>query len=170
MAENHVTKRNHMCFINETQYIGRVKAITAEPQLKVETFSALGGIGDMEIPNGDYEAMAANIEFDSTAPADLKQLTKNGGYVAIRALCDVRGLDVTTGTRRLDGVVTRIWGYVKNPPATHHTKEKVAYTAQMSVFRIEISNNSGRLFELDFVTGVRYPADEPGSGGITISL
>lgn len=170
MSEKHVTKRNHLCFVNETEYVGRIKSVTAEPQLKFETFSSLGGIGDIEIPSGDYEVLITNVEFDSTSISDLIQLTKNGGYVALRCTCDLRIADVTTGTRRIDGIATRIWGFVKNPPNSFHTKEKVPYTAQIATYRIEVSDISGRVFELDFVNGVRYPEDEPSSGGITITI
>lgn len=170
MSEKHVTKRNHMCFLNETQYIGRIKGVTGEPQMKFETYTSLGGIGDMEIPTGDYEALTINVEFDSIAPADLRQMTKNGGYVALRCSCDIRIPDVRDGTRRTAGVATRIWGTVKNPPMNFHSKEKAPYTAQIATSRVEVTDTNGRLFELDFVNGIRYPEDEPGSGGITITL
>lgn len=170
MAENHVTKRNHMCFLNETQYIGRIKSVSGDPQMKFETFSSLASIGDMEIPTGEYEALTINVEFDSVAPADLQQMTKNGGYVALRCTCDIRIPDVRTGTRRTDGIATRIWGFVKNPPMNFHSKAKTAYTAQIATYRVEVTDVSGRIFELDFVNGVRYPEDEPGSGGITVTF
>ncbi|MEF1158862.1 phage major tail tube protein [Vibrio parahaemolyticus] len=171
MAENHATKRNHSAWWEETQYIGRLKAVTAEPQIKTETFSALGGIGDIEIPTGDYEALTVNVEFDNTSIGDLRLMTKNGNYVSgLKLACDVRAVDVDTGTRRIDGIATRIWGFVKNPPTTFHTKEKVAYTAQIACYRIEISDATGRVFELDFVNGVRYPEDVPGDGGFTITF
>lgn len=170
MAENHVTKRNHMAFIDETQYVGRIKGVTAEPQLKMETFSGLGGIGDIEVPTGDYEALTVNVEFDSTSIGDLRLLTKNGNYTNLKLMCDVRVIDASSGTRRIDGIATRIWGFVKNPPMSFHTKEKAAYTANIACYRIEVSDATGRVFELDFVNGVRYPEDVPGSGGLTITF
>ncbi len=171
MAENHVTKRNQAAWLMETFYIGRIKGVTAEPQLKMETFSALGGIGDIEVPTGDYEALTVNVEFDNTSIADLKLLTQNGNYINnLKLSCDVRALDVSTGTRTIDGITTRVWGMLKNPPTTFHTKEKAPYTAQIACWRIEISDLSGRVFELDFVNGVRYPEDVAGGAGLTITF
>ncbi len=170
MAENHVTKRNHIAYVFETQYIGRIKGVTVEPQLKMETFSGLGGIGDVELPTGDYEALTVSVEFDNTSIGDLRLLTKNGNFTNLKLMCDIRELSASTGTRRVDAVATRLWGIVKNPPTTFHTKEKAAYTANIACYRIEIRDATGRVFELDFEKGIRYPADEPGSGGLTVTF
>ena len=164
MSEKHVTKRNQQCWIEngeEKEYVGRVKGVTADPTLKFETFTSLASIGDLEIPTGDYETLITNVEFDNTSIADLELLTRNGGYVALRCACDVRIPDVFTGTRRNGSITTRVWGYVKNPPTSFHTKEKTPYTAQITTYRIEVSDGSGRIFEIDFVNNIRYPADEP---------
>ncbi|MGR6858891.1 phage major tail tube protein [Aliivibrio salmonicida] len=170
MAETSVIMRNPMCFINETHYVGRVKSVGCEMTKKMTTVGGLGGVGSVEVPTGKYEATTATVEFASIANGDVVQLNKNDGFVKLRMTAQVRMLDASTGTRIIDQAVTRIHGFVKNPPVPGYNDDGSPYTAQIAVLFIEILNTSGRIFMVDFVNGVTYPDGSPGEYGITVSL
>lgn len=170
MAEKSVVWRDQMVFLNETQYVGRVKSAECDIQRKMVTVGGLGGIGDLEVPNGKYEAPTATVEFQSLALADVSQLTNNDGWIKLRMTGQVRVLDSDTGTRIVDAAITRIHGYVKNPPVPGFNDEGSPYTANIAVHFIEISNSTGRVFMLDMQSGAKYPPDDPGQYGLTVTI
>ncbi|CDT72017.1 phage major tail tube protein [Vibrio coralliirubri] len=170
MAEKSVVWRDQMAFINETQYVGRVKSASSDLQRKMTTVGGLGGLGDVEVPTGKYEAPTATVEFQSVALGDVAQLTNNDGWIKLRLTGQVRMLDSETGTKTIDAGITRIHGFVKNPPVPGYNDEGSPYTANIAVHFIEISNTSGRVFMLDMQTGAKYPPDAPGQFGITVTL
>ncbi|PKF50921.1 phage major tail tube protein [Enterovibrio nigricans] len=170
MAETSVIMRNPMVFINETHYVGRVKSVACEMTKKMMSVGGMGGVGNMEIPTGKYEPATASVEFSSIANGDVVQLNKNDGFVKLRMTAQIRMLDASSGTRIIDQAVTRIHGYVKNPPVPGYSDDGSPYTAQIAVSFIEILNTSGRIFMVDFVNGVMYPDGSPGEYGITVSF
>lgn len=170
MAETSVIMRNPMVFINETHYVGRVKSVACEMTKKM---MSVGGMGGVAI----WRSQRANTSLRRHRLSSLRlpmvmwfSSIKNDGFVKLRMTAQIRMLDASSGTRIIDQAVTRIHGYVKNPPVPGYSDDGSPYTAQIAVSFIEILNTSGRIFMVDFVNGVMYPDGSPGEYGITVSF
>lgn len=170
MAERSVIWRDQMAFINETQYISRVRSAEMELNRKMITVGGLGGIGDMEMPNGKYEAATMSVAFQSVSLTDVAMFSKNEGWVKLRLTGQLRMADSNTGTRVVDNAITRVHGYVKNPPVPGYQEDGSPYTAQISVMFLEIMDQTGRVFMVDYINGIVYPDDGPGAGGFTFTI
>ncbi|WP_367971603.1 phage major tail tube protein [Vibrio scophthalmi] len=148
---------NQAAYINESQYIGRVKSMSAEIKRKTKLVGGLGGVGGVEVPTGKYEPITASVPFASLSAKDIRSLNENGGYVKLRFTGVVRVLDTHTGIRKEGSLTTRIHGYVTNPPSPSYDDEQQDYTANISVQFIEITDGGGQIFMVDFAKGISFP-------------
>ncbi len=157
MSEASVILTNQSVYLNEKQYVGRIKSASAEITRKTITLGGLGGVGGVEVPTGKLEPIKASVPFENLAPNDIRALNKDGGFVKLRCTGVVRVLDTHTGLRQTGSMTTRIHGYVLNPPSPNYSDEPQDYTANISVQFIEVSDNSGQIFMVDFAKGLIYP-------------
>ncbi|ANS86928.1 hypothetical protein VSVS12_03219 [Vibrio scophthalmi] len=158
MSQNaSVIMTNQSVYINESQYIGRVKSMSAEVTRKTKTLGGLGGVGGIDVPTGKFEPIKASVPFGSLAPKDIRTLNENGGYVKLRFTGVVRMLDTHSGIRKNGSMTTRLHGYVLNPPVPNYDDEQQDYTANISVQFLEVSDSSGQIFMIDFAKGLSFP-------------
>ncbi|MBE8578715.1 phage major tail tube protein [Vibrio sp. OPT18] len=158
MSQNaSVIMTNQAAYINESQYIGRVKGMSVEIKRKTKLLGGLGGVGGVEVPTGKFDPITASIPFGSLSAKDIRTLNENGGYVKLRFTGVVRMLDTHTGIRKNGSLTTRVHGYVLNPPSPTYDDEQQDYTASVSVQFIEISDSSGQIFMIDFAKGLSFP-------------
>ncbi|MNQ32641.1 hypothetical protein D3C85_460520 [compost metagenome] len=169
-AEQSVIWRDQMAFINNTMYIGRVSQASCEIRRKTTTLGGLGGIGSVDVPTGKFEPIKARINFTSLSVADIRQLTANDGYIELRMTGTVRVLDTNTGTRTVGGAVSRIKGWVLNPPTPTFAEEPQPYDAEISVLFVEVSDQQGVALLIDIPNGIVEPSGSSGSSGITITV
>ncbi len=171
MSRQHdVMWRDQSVFINESQYIGRVASAEATLTRQTTTVGGLGGVGQMQVPNGKFEASTATVNFQSVAPSDLLAMVGNDGWVELRMSGNVRILDASSGTRKLDSVQTRIKGWCLNPPVPGMNDQGAPYSANISVAVLEISNNAGTIFKVDFINGIVEPSQDTASLSIGITI
>lgn len=169
MAEKNIVWTNVAAFLNGTHYVGRISESTCECRRKTSTASSLGGLGDVAIPTGKYDAATGRLTFSNLAPADIRQLNINNGFITVRLTGRCRVTDSTLGTKTVDEAVTRISGWVLNPPVPGMSND-APYTAELSVLFIEVTSSQGRIFMLDFDNGIQWPDEDTGGVGITVTL
>lgn len=157
MSEASVILTNQSVYINDTQYIGRIKSAKVEVTRKTITLGGLGGVGGVDVPTGKLEPIKATIPFEQLSPADIKRLNANGGFVKLRLSGVVRVLDTHTGLRANGSLTTRIHGYVLNPPVPGYSDEAEDYSANISVMFLEVTDSSGQIFMVDFAKGLIHP-------------
>ncbi|EMD1175056.1 phage major tail tube protein [Vibrio harveyi] len=157
MSNASVIITNQAIYINESQYIGRAKGMSVEVTRKTKSVGGLGGVGGIDVPTGKFEPIKASIPFESLAPADLRRLNENGGYVKLRCTGMVRVLDTHTGLRKDGSMTVRIHGYLLNPPVPAFSDDAQDYTGNVSVQFLEVSDSSGQVFMIDFAKGLSYP-------------
>lgn len=163
MAEKNVIWRNQAAMLNNTQYVGRINKASMTLERKTTTLSSLGGIGDIAVPNGKFNASTAQIEFNNLATADARMLSVNDGYIQLRLTGQCRIVDSTTGTRSINQAVSQIYGWVTNPPVNLFNNDE-PYTASVSVLFVSVSDETGLVLEVDFANGTVYPDDQPAAG------
>ncbi|MFV0261383.1 MAG: phage major tail tube protein [Kluyvera sp.] len=168
MAEKNVIWRNQAVMLNDTQYIGRISKGSQTLERKTSTLSSLGGIGDIAVPNGKFNASTATLEFNNLSTADARQLSGNDGWVRLRLSGECRVTDSSTGTRTVNRATTLINGWVTNPPVNLFNNDE-PYTANISVLYLQVSDESGVVLEVDWDNGTVYPDDAP-SEGFTITI
>ncbi|WP_108945626.1 phage major tail tube protein [Shewanella halifaxensis] len=157
MSTASVIMTNQQSYINDVHYLGRVKSASAEVKRKTKSVGGLGGVGSIEVPTGKFDPITASVAFEALAPADLRRLNENGGFVKLRLTGSVRVLDSSTGLRSDGTMTTRIHGYVTNPPVPSYTDDAQDYTANISVQFIEVTDLSGKIFMVDIAKGITYP-------------
>ncbi|MGR5240217.1 phage major tail tube protein [Photobacterium damselae] len=157
MSTASVIMTNQAAYINEAHYVGRVKSASSEIKRTTVKVGGLGGVGSIDVPNGKFEPITASVVFEQLAPADIRRLNENGGFVKLRLTGLVKVLDSHTGLRVNGSMTTRIHGFVTNPPTPNYTDESQDYTANISVAFIEVSDNGGQVFMVDFAKGICYP-------------
>ncbi|MFV0262039.1 MAG: phage major tail tube protein [Kluyvera sp.] len=163
MAEKNIIWRNQAVALNNTIYVGRISKGGMTIERKTTTLSSLGGVGDVAVPNGKFNASTATLEFNSLSTADARQLCQNDGYVKLRLTGQARVVDSASGTRVVNNAVTQIYGWVTNPPVNLFNNDE-PYTANISVLFVSVSDQQGRVFEVDFENGTSYPEDTPSTG------
>ena len=156
-GEASVILTNQSVYINDTQYIGKVKSVSTDAKRKTVTLGGLGGIGGIEVPTGKFEPIKTSVPFENLSPADIRRLNENGGFVKLRLSGLVRVLDTHSGLRKKGTMTTRIHGFVLNPPTPTYSDEPQDYTANISVLFLEVSDASGQIFMIDFAKGLVYP-------------
>lgn len=152
-----VIMTNQSAYINETQYVGRIKSASTEITRKTVTVGGLGGVGGVDVPTGKFDPIKGTVVFEQLGPSDLRRLNENGGFVKLRCSGLVKVLDTHTGLRKNGSMTTRIHGFLINPPAPNYSDEQQDYTANISVVFIEVSDNSGQVFMVDLAKGLCYP-------------
>ena len=157
MSESSVIMTNMSAYVNDVHYVGRIKSASTEITRKTITLGGLGGIGGIDVPTGKFEPIKATVPFEQLAPADIRRLNENGGFVKLRLTGLVKVLDTHTGLRKNGSMTTRIHGFVKNPPTPNYSDEQQDYSADISVMFIEISDSAGVVFMVDIAKGISYP-------------
>lgn len=168
MAEKSVIWRNQAVMLNDTQYIGRISKGGMTLERKTSTLSSLGGIGDIAVPNGKFNASQATLEFNNLSTADARMLSSNDGFVRLRLSGQCRVTDSNTGTRTVNTAITLINGWVTNPPVNLFNNDE-PYTANINVLYVNVSDESGTVLEVDWDNGTVYPDDSP-TEGYTITV
>lgn len=141
-------------YINETQYIGRVKSAKSEIKRKTQRIGGLGGVGQIEVPTGKFEPITASVTFEALAGADIRRLNSQGGFVSLRMTGKLQVLDSLLGLRRNGSMTTRIRGYVLNPPTPGYSDDASDYTANISVQFISVDDDNGPILMIDFAQGL----------------
>lgn len=169
-TEKSVVWRDLSAFLNNTMYIGRISQGSCEIRRKTVNVGGLGGVGNVDVPNGKFEPIKAQLNFSSLSVADIRQLTRNDGYVELRMTGTCRVLDTDTGTRTVGGAVTRIKGWVLNPPTPIYSDEPQPHNIEISVLFIEVADQQGTALLIDIPNGIVEPSGDSGSYGVTITV
>lgn len=169
-TEKSVVWRDLAAFLNNTMYIGRISQGSCDIRRKTVNVGGLGGVGNVDVPNGKFEPIKAQLNFSSLSVADIRQLTRNDGYVELRMTGTCRVLDTDTGTRTVGGAVTRIKGWVLNPPTPTYSDEPQPYNIEISVLFIEVADQQGTALLIDIPNGIVEPSGDNGSLGVTITV
>lgn len=169
-TEKSVVWRDQSVFLNNTMYIGRVSQASCDIRRKTTNVGGLGGVGNVEVPTGKVEPIKAQLNFNSLSVGDIRQLTRNDGYVDLRMTGTVRVLDTDTGTRTVGGAVTRLKGWVLNPPTPIYSDDPQPYNIEISVLFIEVADQQGTALLIDIPNGIIEPSGDSGSYGVTITI
>jgi hypothetical protein len=169
-TEKSVVWRDLAVFLNNTMYIGRVGQASCDIRRKTVTVGGLGGVGSVDVPTGKVEPIKSQLTFNSLSVADIRQLTSNDGYVELRMTGTVRILDTDTGTRTVGGAVTRLKGWVLNPPTPTYSDEPQPYQIEISVLFIEVSDQQGTALLIDIPNGIMEPSGSSSGYGVTVTV
>jgi hypothetical protein len=169
MAEKNVVWRNQTVMLNDNIYVGRISKAGMTLERKTTTLSSLGGIGDVAVPTGKLNASTATLEFSNLSTSDTAQLVGNDGWTRLRLTGECRVTDSATGTRVISRATTLINGWITNPPVNMFNNDE-PYTANMSVLYMCVTDESGKILEVDWDNGTIFPDDNAQSEGYTITV
>lgn len=152
--------RQNRCYINEADYIGRVAEGSLELKRAMNEIGGLGQPAKMKVPNGHFELITAKIKFDNIAPADVRALSRNDGFIALRLIGQVHLPDAVSGKVAEDSLQTRLTGWAEEipvPPMNQEHKTEIEITVNVAM--VSITDKSGQLLLVDNVNGVVEPKE-----------
>lgn len=150
--------RHNRVYINDADYLGKIAEGTVELKRAFTELNGLGMPAPIKAPNGRFEEITASLKFDSIAPADIRRVIGEDGFINLRLMGKCFLPDVSAGKVAHDEMRSRLTGWIEEipiPPTNTDHKSETEITVHVAL--IEVSDASGTLLLIDTVNGVVEP-------------